>query len=555
MPQAPTRARGGHYRKSHVVRHGQGWKYRRSIPLDLRDAFGGKTAWVKYLGRDSAKAEIAAHTEDAKYGELIHQWRQLSAAERVEMLNLGKQVSGADHTLALGASVTNDTDKSDWRVHLKPKRGRAAKRGPLDALLAYVENGEMKSDWWDLGPHERRSIEKAGGSKSYQRNADATDSGVPFVQAVANLPLPDDDDADAPDLVLPPDVDTAADDATAADAALLIVQAQRSVAKLKGGYTLARASVKRIVPSRANGGTSKLLALVDLWENVRRPRSPKARQKARLFMRRFIETVGDMTPRLVSRAHVIKFRDELEAKELSTSSVSAHLKALHVLFNTAMSEGAMDVNPAYQVRARKDTKKVSDRRQDFTSEQLRTILDKAKDEREDYHWIIRLLVYTGARSGEICQLRCDDVVTERGVSVFRIHDRHEGTRIKNRASERDVPLPPACHGLLDYAQRIASKHGADSWLFPRLKNSKQGRAHGFQNYVRVFLRGKCGITSREHTMHSARHAFRTMARELSMPEPISRAIMGHSQGSDDHGSYGKVPSLQLRAEWIAKIEP
>ena len=46
-----------------------------------------------------------------------------------------------------------------------------------------------------------------------------------------------------------------------------------------------------------------------------------------------------------------------------------------------------------------------------------------------------------------------------------------------------------------------------------------------------------------------------MARELNIPEPISRAILGHTLGSGDHGKYGAAPSLKLRAKWIAKVDP
>ena len=40
-----------------------------------------------------------------------------------------------------------------------------------------------------------------------------------------------------------------------------------------------------------------------------------------------------------------------------------------------------------------------------------------------------------------------------------------------------------------------------------------------------------------------------------MPESISRAIMGHTLGTGEHGAYGSVPSLNLRAKWLAKIDP
>ena len=40
-----------------------------------------------------------------------------------------------------------------------------------------------------------------------------------------------------------------------------------------------------------------------------------------------------------------------------------------------------------------------------------------------------------------------------------------------------------------------------------------------------------------------------------MPESVSRAIMGHTLGSGEHGAYGSAPSIKLRAEWMVKIDP
>src|SRR5690606_5402692 len=135
-------------------------------------------------------------------------------------------------------------------------------------------------------------------------------------------------------------------------------------------------------------------------------------------------------------------REALDAKGFTASNITQHLDKIQTVFNVALSEGELDVNPAFKVKARKDTRKRSDRRQDFTSTQMRTILEKAEAEPDDYRWIVRLLAYHGARSGEICQLRCDDITRMQGVDVFRIHDRHDGNQLKNDDSVRDVPIHP-----------------------------------------------------------------------------------------------------------------
>lgn len=446
----------GPYRKSHLVRHGNAWKYKRSVPLALRDLVG-KNAWVQYLGDvDRSVAEIIAHTEDAKNGELIKRLRALPYLERLVIVGHG----GIDYLQARTA-------------------------------VAEMFAAELESS---------RTI-----------------------------------DIDAP------------------DAAQRILERERKRREAEE-YRAQAARLKKASAKLNRRTEAELMALVDLWHKVKRPRSDKAIEKMRLYVRRFVEIVGDFEPKKITRTHVISFRDALEKRGLTSSNITQHLDKLHTLFNVALSEGKVDANPAYKIKARKDGGKLSDGRQGFTSVHVRKMLAKLKHEREDFGWIARLLAYHGARSGEVCQLRCDDVTTLHGVPVLRVHDRHG--RVKNKASIRDVPIHPKCQKIVAYAKRIAAEHGADSWLFPDLPSQKQGRAHWFQNYSSsVFLRKTCGIKEGCYTMHSLRHTWRTLAREINMPEPVSRSLMGHSLGKDDHAGYGGVPSLKMRAEWMAKIDP
>ena len=161
--------------------------------------------------------------------------------------------------------------------------------------------------------------------------------------------------------------------------------------------------------------------------------------------------------------------------------------------------------------------------------------------------VMRLCAYHGMRAGEVCQLRACDVRTVGGVNVVSIND--AAGSIKNRASLRDVPLHPKCRALL----KLAKSKVPDAYLFdyPAWKHSRAGK---FQQRGGAWLRS-IGITDPKVTVHSWRHTWRTLARNLDMPEPISRAILGHTLGRGEHGNYGGAPSLKLRAKWIAKVDP
>ena len=54
---------------------------------------------------------------------------------------------------------------------------------------------------------------------------------------------------------------------------------------------------------------------------------------------------------------------------------------------------------------------------------------------------------------------------------------------------------------------------------------------------------------------AGKYPWRTVAREIDMPEAVSRAIMGHALGTGDHAAYGAGPSRAKRAEWMARVDP
>ena len=225
----------------------------------------------------------------------------------------------------------------------------------------------------------------------------------------------------------------------------------------------------------------------------------------------------------------------------TTANITQHLGKLQTLFKTAVSEGVMDNNPAEGVKARRQARDtIAEDDKGFTAQHMQRIFAALDGETPDFQWIIRLLAYHGARSSEICQLKCGDVAKLSGVDVIRIHAKNGS--VKNRQSVRDIPVHPKCKAIIAYA----AKGAPDAWLFPSLADTGQGRGNNFQKYANgKFLREKVGITdrtagSREHTqsIHSFRHAFSTACREAEMPDAVKYALMGHSLGKGEGGKYG-----------------
>lgn len=332
----------------------------------------------------------------------------------------------------------------------------------------------------------------------------------------------------------------------AADA-LFALRARREATRMKTAVAAAQATASKL---DGKPDETALTELVTLWQRIAKPRSAKSIDKMKMHVRRFAELVGDHAPRAVTRQHAMDYRDALEELPgLSATSVDKHLYGIHRLYNVALSEGRVDANPFIGVKARKgdNGKFVDDDQQPFTLQQAQLIFARYTELPIEDQIVIRLMAYHGARSKELCQLRACDVRNLGGVDYISINDAVGS--VKNKPSVRDVPLHPKCRDLLKLAKSKAP--GAYLFDYPMWKDGRQGK---FQQRANAFVR-RIGITDKKLSIHSWRHTWRTLARELNMPPPVSRAIMGHTLGKGEHEKYGEGPSLKLRAKWIAKVDP
>ena len=82
--------------------------------------------------------------------------------------------------------------------------------------------------------------------------------------------------------------------------------------------------MRKLTTKLTRKGGASLLALVDLHEKNTAPDRDKTTEKARLYVRRFIDVVGDMPAADATREHVMKFRDHLEENGYSGDNVANH---------------------------------------------------------------------------------------------------------------------------------------------------------------------------------------------------------------------------------------
>ena len=220
-----------------------------------------------------------------------------------------------------------------------------------------------------------------------------------------------------------------------------------------------------------------------------------------------------------------------------------YLASAKALFGWLKGKRKVAINPCADVRVKVVEEKVM-RDRDFTEAEAATILAAAlvphggrisPEHAAARRWVPWLCAYSGARVGEITQLRRKDVREEGGVPFFRITP--EAGTVKTKQF-RDVPIHPHLieMGFLSY---VGTRSG------PLFYNPARGRGGSAANppskkmgerlaaWVRKLGIDDVGVDPN----HGWRHRFKTRGRTGRMRDSILDAIQGHAPKTEG-GKYG-----------------
>lgn len=195
-------------------------------------------------------------------------------------------------------------------------------------------------------------------------------------------------------------------------------------------------------------------------------------------------------------------------------------------------------------------------RRGFSAKELETLfaaLEAFRESDPTKYWVPALAAFTGARAGEICQLRAADVIDVDGVACLDLSLFDEktgvrvvGNRLKNSSSERVVPLHRTLinAGFLDFAG------GKTDRLFPDLVPGKKGSySHNFSKWFGRF-KVKVGFAQPSLVFHSFRHGFRDACRAVEIGDETVFALGGWASinQASRYGNRGMVPVLHRAIE-------
>jgi len=257
--------------------------------------------------------------------------------------------------------------------------------------------------------------------------------------------------------------------------------------------------------------------------------------------------LGDLDLRKHSRADLVAMRDRLHATR-AASTVNKLIVKLSAVFAWAVENGHLVKTYDKKLKL---TKGLESTRKAFSQAQVAKVMDYASNLPETSWkcWLLSLGVITGARLNEISQLTTSDIQTlESGITAIHINEAGEGKSIKNKRSERLIPLTDGAYGFdlaafLRYVETCKANQGdslaqigyktAGDWANRQAIPEALGDEH------------KTGLT-----YHSLRHSLASLMQVKGVPTVHAQAVMGHASGTITFDTYGSGVPVEVIAEML-----
>ena len=310
-------------------------------------------------------------------------------------------------------------------------------------------------------------------------------------------------------------------------------------------------------PASKAAGNASLSDLVERWwqEAKRAGRSLSTYESYRSTMGRFVAHVGHNDANAVKPSDVVAFKDARLAQGVSPKTVGdSDVSGLRAVFGWAVANNLIPSNPAEGVRVTRP-KVTKTRAKEFTPEEASLILShcvrhaRGKEKPKTYaakRWVPWLCAYTGARLGEMVQLRKQDVRREGDCWIVTITP--EAGTVKDK-EVREVVLH---EHLIEtgFGDFVANAPAGYLFLDPPPNGDVRGVWRSIKNRVTEFVR-EVATDPRVAPNHGWRHLFKTVGREAGIADSVLDAICGHASRTVG-GSYGGV-TLKAQREAMTKF--
>ncbi|WP_371344833.1 tyrosine-type recombinase/integrase [Ancylobacter sp. IITR112] len=309
-------------------------------------------------------------------------------------------------------------------------------------------------------------------------------------------------------------------------------------------------------PPKAAPAVSMRGLFAEWWREAERAgRSVSTKDGYSTALERLIAFLGHDDAAKVTAEDIVRFKDHMVStpspatgKPLSAKTIKdSYLAGLKSVFGWAVVNLKLASNPAEKV-SMKSARKQKVRQPWFTEEEASAILSPALNaKREDgepaqrfalRRWVPWLCAYTGARVGEMVQLRKQDVRQEAGQWVISITP--EAVTVKG-GQMRTVPLHPHLVelGFVEFVQSAPA-----GFLF-----MWSGTERASWRYAKKIITEEVRKVVTDPNVqpnHGWRHTFKALGGDAGIEQRTLDAIQGHAPRTEGE-TYGGVTIKAMAA--------
>jgi integrase len=313
----------------------------------------------------------------------------------------------------------------------------------------------------------------------------------------------------------------------------------------------------RSVPAPVASGVSLKGLVEDWWKEAKAAgRKPSTYESYRNTMAKLVAILKHDDASRVTPEDIVRFKDARIESGVSPKTVKdSDLAGLKTVFGWAVMNRRMSINPAEGLTI-KTSKPRKLRAKGFSDKEAAQILKHAKTYKAGgeapklaaaKRWVPWLCAFTGARVGEMLQLRKQDI--RREGQHWIVHVTPEAGPVKTDEA-RDVVLHRQIveSGFLDFVKTSSAGH-----LFVSPSDDELGVRKAVKtarNKVNMFVRE---VVSDPHVdpSHGWRHRFKTVGIDEDVEMRVLDAIQGHAPRNISEG-YGEV-TIKAKANAISKF--
>jgi integrase len=278
--------------------------------------------------------------------------------------------------------------------------------------------------------------------------------------------------------------------------------------------------------------------LLEAWAAEAQPAAATLK-KYRGTFRTLSRILGFDDVQRITADDVVTFKEARLAEGKDVGTVADDVLNAGAVFRWAAKNRKVAGNP-FAGMAPKVKRRGPAPREPYSDDDAKRILTAARQETGALRWLPWLLCFTGARLGELAELRRGDVRKEAGVMILDIRPT-EARAGKNETMQRMIPLHPAliAEGFLRYVAELpADPLGT---LFPSIVASKDGtRTTNAQVAHGRWMRDVVGIKDpKKAPAHSWRHRMEDELRKVRALPEVQDAITGRHNPRNAGAGYGK----------------